>query len=239
MKCYLIILLSLLCLPVFGQKGFFWSHTAVSGGFVAPTVTTSAATNVASTTATLNGSTTEGSATINQKGFAYGTSSNPDISGTHTHDGGGSGSYTSDITSLSSCTTYHVRSYATTVDGTYYGDDVTFNTTVPSGLTQYAFYWEYEYPPYTFINFSTSQSAAESACSLYGTPDYTWYGKNVKASSLTVGQAVYNVSASPCVPLADGYYLYVASAPYQIIHVVSGAISSVTDCSEILPKHPK
>jgi len=50
-----------------------------------------------------------------------------------TTDGTGEGVFVSSITPLTGGTTYHVRAYATNINGTSYGDDVIFttNTDIP------------------------------------------------------------------------------------------------------------
>lgn len=96
-----------------------------------PTVTTSAVSNVASTTATTGGNVTddEGGATVTARGVCWSTSQNPTISDSHTADGSGPGSFTSNITGLNALTTYYVRAYATNDAGTTYGSQVSFTTT--------------------------------------------------------------------------------------------------------------
>ena len=46
-----------------------------------------------------------------------------------TSDGTGVGSYTSNLTGLTSNTTYYVRAYATNIAGTGYGNELSFTTT--------------------------------------------------------------------------------------------------------------
>lgn len=98
------------------------------GGATEPTLTTSAASDVTETTATLNGSiSSEGSATPTTRGFAYGLTTS--YGATTTEAGSFStGAYTASVSSLTCATTYHQRSYATSVDGTGYGSDSTFTT---------------------------------------------------------------------------------------------------------------
>jgi hypothetical protein len=70
---------------------------------------------------------------VTERGVCWNTSINPTISNSHTSDGSGSGSFSSSLTSLSAGIFYYVRAYATTSQGTSYGDTVTFTTlTVPS-----------------------------------------------------------------------------------------------------------
>ena len=95
----------------------------------AAVITTTAATSIAVTTATSGGNvTSDGGSTVTARGVCWGTSANPIVSGNHTTDGTGTGSFTSSLTGLSASTLYHIRAYATNGNGTFYGDDQTFTT---------------------------------------------------------------------------------------------------------------
>lgn len=95
----------------------------------AASVTTTAATAITTTTATSGGNViTDGGYAVTARGVCWGTSANPDISGSHTTDGTGTGTFTSSLTGLSSNTTYHIRAYATNSNGTFYGEDLQFTT---------------------------------------------------------------------------------------------------------------
>ena len=101
-----------------------------------PTITTSLVSNVAETSASCGGNvTSDGGASITARGVCWSTLQNPTISGSHTTDGIGTGSFTSNITGLSFNTTYYVRAYATNSVGTAYGNEVSF-TTSNSGTSQ-------------------------------------------------------------------------------------------------------
>ena len=95
-----------------------------------PTVTTSSVSNITSSAATCGGNvTSDGGATVNARGVCWSTSPNPTISGNHTTNGTGTGSFTSSLTGLTAGTTYYVRAYATNAAGTAYGSQKTFTTT--------------------------------------------------------------------------------------------------------------
>ena len=104
----------------------------ISGSSTAqlPSVTTSAVSNITATMASCGGNvTSDGGATVTARGVCWSTSHNPTVSDSHTTDGSGTGSFTSNITGLTAGTTYYVRAYATNSVGTVYGDEVTFTTT--------------------------------------------------------------------------------------------------------------
>ena len=94
---------------------------------VLPTVTTLRATNVGATSATCGGEVT--GAEVDVKGVCWNTTGSPTISDNHTVDGSGTGSFLSELQTLTLGTTYFVRAYATNNVGTVYGEEVSFTTT--------------------------------------------------------------------------------------------------------------
>lgn len=93
---------------------------------------TTAPTLITSTGATTGGAITAGGgAAISQRGVCWGPTLNPDITGSKTSDGTGTGTFISTLTGLTYTTLYHVRAYATNAGGTVYGNDVTFTTLSP------------------------------------------------------------------------------------------------------------
>lgn len=94
------------------------------------TVTTKIVSAVSYTTATSGGDITDaGGGSILAKGVCWGTASGPTVSGSHTTDGTGTATFTSNMTSLLAGTVYYVRAYATNSAGTAYGEERTFTTT--------------------------------------------------------------------------------------------------------------
>ena len=94
-----------------------------------PTISTTAVSEITSTTAITGGTITySGSASIIARGVCWSVNHDPTITGNHTEDGTGVGSFTSNLTNLSVNTTYYVRAYATNMHGTYYGEEKTFTT---------------------------------------------------------------------------------------------------------------
>ena len=94
-----------------------------------PTVTTTNVSNITQTTATSGGNvTSDGGANVTARGVCWSTSQNPTISNSHTTDGNGTGSFTSNITGLTANTTYYIRAYATNEKGTSYGEEKSFTT---------------------------------------------------------------------------------------------------------------
>ena len=95
-----------------------------------PTLTTIALTDITSDTATSGGDiTADGGSPVTARGVCYSTNPTPTIADSHTNDGTGVGTFTSNLTGLQPSTTYYARAYATNSSGTGYGNEVLFTTT--------------------------------------------------------------------------------------------------------------
>ena len=102
-------------------------------GALIPTTTTSMVSHITDRTARSGGNVTDdGGASVTARGVCWSKSRNPTIADSHTSDGDGTGSFTSELSGLSSGTDYHIRAYATNTTGTGYGDDLSFTTTAPT-----------------------------------------------------------------------------------------------------------
>lgn len=106
----------------------------------APSISTSAVSNIGSTSATLNGNITNtGGANVTVRGFKYSTTNNfdPLTSGTILSESGsfGTGTFTANLSGLSTTTTYYIRSYATNSIGTTYGDQVSFTSLIQTDFS--------------------------------------------------------------------------------------------------------
>ncbi len=113
------------------SRSFGLSVRPVFGTHVvsAPTVTTSSVSKITQTTAVCDGKVIfGGGSVVTARGVCWSTSQNPTVSGNHTIDGSGMGSFISFITGLTANTTYYVRAYATNNTGTSYGEQKSFTT---------------------------------------------------------------------------------------------------------------
>jgi hypothetical protein len=96
---------------------------------VAPTVTTTAISSIAGTTASSGGTVTNtGGDAITAQGVCWSTTTAPTTANSKTTNGTAT-PFTSSITGLTSGTTYFVRAYATNGIGTSYGNEISFTTT--------------------------------------------------------------------------------------------------------------
>jgi hypothetical protein len=91
-----------------------------------PTITTAAASSIAPTSATLGGDITGGDGANFQRGIVYGTSPSPTTSNTKVAMSSGTGTFSQNITGLSTGTTYYVRSYMINALGIKYGNEISF-----------------------------------------------------------------------------------------------------------------
>jgi len=96
--------------------------------------------NITAGTVTFNGSITDvGDPAYTEKGFVYGTATNPTTTnGTKVIvSGTGTGSYTANASGFAQGTVYYMRAYATSSTGTYYSSNVTvsFVLTAPTVTT--------------------------------------------------------------------------------------------------------
>ena len=96
---------------------------------VLPTIATVAPANITSGSATAGGNiTSDGRASITDRGICWGLTANPTIDNNKITSGTGDGIFSADITGLQLATTYHVRAYAVNSVGTAYGEDFEFTT---------------------------------------------------------------------------------------------------------------
>ncbi|WP_317165117.1 MBG domain-containing protein, partial [Cyclobacterium salsum] len=123
---------------LYGRDGAFQSVAQ-------PTVTTSAASSITATGATLSGNVTDdGGDPVTERGFVYATSASPTTSDTKVQVGSGTGSFSEAITGLSAETTYYISAYAINGEGTSYGNDESFTTSAPALAPLQSLYWPNE-----------------------------------------------------------------------------------------------
>jgi hypothetical protein len=120
------------------KNAFQNTYATESDGFVVKlivtreaTLETLAVTEKGTTNATGNGDITSlGVGRPTAHGVCWSLTTNPTTANNHTDEGvpNSTGTFTSTITGLSLETTYYVRAYATNIEGTSYGEEVSFTT---------------------------------------------------------------------------------------------------------------
>ena len=94
-----------------------------------PSLITIGATNITMSTASSGGNiTSDGGATVTNRGICWSMSPNPTILDSKTLNGSGTGTFTINITGLANNTLFYVRAFATNSVGTGYGDQKSFTT---------------------------------------------------------------------------------------------------------------
>jgi outer membrane protein assembly factor BamB len=181
------------------------NHDVIGYDLVSTVVTTNPATNITSSSATLNG-------TVNPNGlttsvhFEYGTTTNyGSTTPSHSYTGNTAQSVSANITGLSTHTTYHFRIVATNSGGTSFGSDRTFTTLSATG------------PPVVITSPATSIASFSATlnCSLdphgLNTNVYFQYGLTTSYGSTTpmqshTGNTYLNISANISGLLASHVY---------------------------------
>jgi len=98
---------------------------------VAPSVTTTAASAITSSSVVLAGNITDdGGASVQERGIYWSTTPNPGPSGNKVALGTGTGIFETTLNSLQPNTTYYFKAYAVNSVGVSYGSEVTFKTLI-------------------------------------------------------------------------------------------------------------
>lgn len=189
---------------VVGKQGI----VVITYSFPIPVVTTSAASSITSSTATLNGSVTTNGGSGTQRGFAYSTDSTLS-SGVSTSTLGSfsDGSFNTSISSLSPNTIYYVRAYATDGFGTGYGSIVSFTTSVAKPT----------------VTTSAASSITTTGATLNGNITDTG-GQNGASTQYGFAYSTDSALASGVSTTSQGFYYSTGAYTYSL----SGLIGGVT-----------
>jgi len=110
----------------YGNEVTFTTSASTTATVTATTTPTSPGQNTATSGGNIS---SDGGSPVTARGVVWSTSTNPQLPSTFkTIDGTGPGTFTSNITGLLPKTTYYVRAYATNVNGTVYGPQISFIT---------------------------------------------------------------------------------------------------------------
>lgn len=203
-----------------------------------PTLTTAEVTNVLINTAKCGGTiSSDGGSTITEKGVCWSTHTSPTTSDNKTNDGAGAGLFTSEIKGLLPATTYYLRAYATTSNGTGYGSSMVF-TTLSDNLTDIEGnvyktvqigdqIWMAENLKTTKYNDGTNIPLVTNGddWSILTTPAYCWYNNDMASNKLTYG-ALYNWYAIHTGKLCPvGWHVPSDAEWYTMEHYVDSTIN--------------
>jgi len=156
-----------------------------------PSVTTSAATNIGTISATLNGTVTANGCTITAQGFEWKATEN----GIYKTVYASGETMTHSLTGLTASTGYTYRAFATTASGTVTGDEITFTTTSAE-------------PSATDCGIVTDASEITYNTIMIGSQ--CWMKENLRTTKYNDGTNIttyYNYSSSS-IPLERRGYLY-------------------------------
>lgn len=96
-------------------------------------INTLSVTNITTSSATASGTiVSDGGSSITARGFCWSTDTNPTIENSTSTETGTLGNLTSNLSGLTSGTTYYIRTYATNSSGTAYGTEISFTALIPS-----------------------------------------------------------------------------------------------------------
>lgn len=166
---------------VYGNEVQF---TTTGSSVVLATLTTMDAINITNNNAQSGGIiTSEGGGSIYQRGVCWSTSGFPTIADNLTTDGGGIGSYTSNMTGLLEGATYYVRAYAINSAGTAYGNQIAFTTETDAYLN-----------PNLNYNSLSDQNGNVYATIQIGAQ--VWMAENLGATTYANGDPIPNVTNS-------------------------------------------
>lgn len=215
---------------------FVWAYNSCGESVVTtmtqttlPVVTTAAVSGIGLATAASGGTVSgDGNASVDVRGVCWGTSPSPDINGSFSADGSGTGSFTSSLTGLSEGVIYYVRAYATNASGTSYGNEVRFATYV-SDVDGNAYrtviigtqLWMAEHLKTT--KYSDGLSIAYHTDWHSVTPEYAWYNNDITYKE-PYG-ALYNYPAVSTGKLCPAGWHVASDAEWTTLTTFAGGLS--------------
>lgn len=109
----------------------YGNQVTITASAILPSLTTVTVSSITAISAIGGGNiSNDGGAAVSVRGICWSISQSPTISDSKTSDSGGIGAYTSNMSGLNGNTTYYVRAYATNSQGTAYGNEVNFKTSL-------------------------------------------------------------------------------------------------------------
>ncbi len=173
------------------------------------TVTTTAVTVFTHNTATAGGNViSDGNATITDRGVYFGTTNNPQTTGTKiAAAAGGTGTFTCSLTNLAPGTLYYVAAYATNSEGTAFGTVVQFTTATVAPTVITADVTVYTQTTATAGgNVTSNGGAAVNERGVYYGPTPNPETTGTKFTASTAGSGVFTCNLTNLIP-ATQYYV--------------------------------
>lgn len=180
--------------------------TVQGAGGSAPTLTTDTISSITETTAISGGNiTSDGDSPVTARGVCWSTSQNPTIANNKTTDGTGTGAFTSNITGLTSNTTYYVRAYATNNVSTAYGEEISFTTTKSSnaflsGITFTSTSGQDSSSTFTYNGAMTpavfDPAILDYSCSIICDHPMSWDGTSILYTANPVQSVILNLTSA-------------------------------------------
>jgi uncharacterized protein (TIGR02145 family) len=104
-------------------------HSCKKDKTTSPVLTTTSISGITATTAISGGNiTSDGGASVSERGVCWNTLNSPTTANNKTSDGSGTGDFSSILTGLTGNTKYYVRAYAANSVSTAYGNEIDFTT---------------------------------------------------------------------------------------------------------------
>ena len=199
-------------------------------------LTTTEATNITSTTATVGGNITDaGGGTIIARGVYWGTTPNPTVN--KTTNGASTGSFTANLTGLTDGTTYYYRAYATNSSGTTYGQEFSFITPVTDiegnmykTVVIGSAVWMAENLKVTEFNDDSEIPHVSEAVDwiVLNSPGYCWYNNDSTYNAPLYG-ALYNWYAASASNICPTGWHVPTDAEYNTMEVALGLLQADVD----------
>lgn len=232
----LILILLIFCSFNLSGQNFFYSHNKIASCTL-PTVTTASVTNIASTTATSGGNvTSSGGCSVTVRGCQWSADSGFSYLTGSTSNGSGTGSFTSNLTSMNTSSTYYVRAYATNSVGTSYGSVIGFTTDGPCTLPSIAMY---DYVDIVCNGNTTTYHITDGASAIATCQAITnnptciigSYGGFTAVCNQPIGEGTQMRAPTTCSALSfSGWYLYYNAGARYVVYITSGIITSINQC---------
>ena len=219
------------------DNGIFWTVRGASRGFSVrciqgsdnslPVITTANISQISSFSAVSGGTLiSQGGSPITNRGVCWNTLGYPLISDSHTSDGTGVGSFSSQISPLLPQTVYYVRAYATNASGTAYGEQKSLTTLHQAVIETGTVQDSRDFTTYKTAKYGEVWWMAENLNFTASSGSYCYNG--LPANCITYGRLYeWNSAMSACPP---GWYLP-TDENWKALEITLGMTSAEADAT--------